>query len=61
MLSMRSEPPTLLLADTCVVTLDPLESTIEEDFAAVFWPEADLPAPESGELALDDLQRFLNG
>ena len=42
------------ITQTCVVTLDPLESTIEEDFAAVFWPEADLPAPESGELALDE-------
>jgi uncharacterized metal-binding protein YceD (DUF177 family) len=42
------------LTQTCVVTLEPLDATLEEDFAAVFWPEEDLPAPTSGELALDD-------
>ena len=42
------------ITQPCVVTLDPVESTIEEDFAAVFWPEAELPAPEGGELALDE-------
>jgi uncharacterized metal-binding protein YceD (DUF177 family) len=38
----------------CVVTLDPIDSTIEEDFVAVFWPEEELPEPESGEVAIDE-------
>jgi uncharacterized metal-binding protein YceD (DUF177 family) len=42
------------VSQACVVTLEPVESTIEETFEAVFWPQEDMPAPESGELALDD-------
>ena len=42
------------LSQACVVTLEPVDSTIEEAFEAVFWPQEDMPAPESGELALDD-------
>jgi uncharacterized metal-binding protein YceD (DUF177 family) len=38
----------------CVVTLEPIDSTIEEAFEAVFWPQEDMPTPESGELAIDD-------
>jgi uncharacterized metal-binding protein YceD (DUF177 family) len=42
------------VSQVCVVTLEPVDSTIEEDFEAVFWPQEDMPAPESGELAIDD-------
>lgn len=42
------------VTQACVVTLEPVESTIEEPFAAVFWSQEDMPAPESGELAIDD-------
>src|SRR6185503_10024902 len=42
------------LNQACVVTLEPVDSTIEENFEAVFWPAQDMPAPESGEVALDD-------
>jgi hypothetical protein len=42
------------ISQACVVTLDPIDSTIEDDFEAVFWPQEDMPAPESGEVALDD-------
>ena len=37
-----------------MVTLEPIDSTIEEAFEAVFWPQEHMPAPENGELALDD-------
>ena len=42
------------VSQTCVVTLEPIDATVEEAFDAVFWPQEDMPAPESGELALDD-------
>ena len=38
----------------CVVTLEPIDTTIEEAFEAVFWPQEHMPAPESGELVVDD-------
>jgi uncharacterized metal-binding protein YceD (DUF177 family) len=42
------------VSQACVVTLEPIDSTVEEDFEAVFWPQEDMPTPESGELAIDD-------
>ena len=42
------------VSQACVVTLEPVDSTIEEAFEAVFWPQADMPPPDSGELAIDD-------
>jgi hypothetical protein len=37
---------------TCVVTLEPINSKIEEAFDVVFWPEEQIPAPANGELDL---------
>lgn len=42
------------VSQACVVTLEPISSTIEEAFEAVFWPQEAMPAPERGELAVDD-------
>lgn len=42
------------VAQACVVTLDPVTGTIEEDFQAAFWPEKDIPPPRSGVLDLDE-------
>ena len=42
------------MSQACVVTLEPIDSTIEEAFEAVFWPQEHMPAPESGELVVDD-------
>src|SRR5262249_53888174 len=42
------------VTQACVVTLDPVESTLEESFEATFWPQQAMPLPESGELAIDD-------
>jgi uncharacterized metal-binding protein YceD (DUF177 family) len=38
----------------CVVTLDPVISTIEEDFQADLWPEEDITPPQGGVLELDE-------
>jgi hypothetical protein len=42
------------VSQACVVTLEPLGSTVEEGFEAAFWPQEDMPKPESGEVAIDD-------
>jgi len=42
------------VTQACVVTLDPVEGTLEESFEATFWPREAMPEPESGELAIDD-------
>jgi len=42
------------IAQACVVTLDPIEATIEESFDVAFWPQQDMPTPESGAVDLDD-------
>jgi len=42
------------VTQVCVVTLDPVDSTLTEMFEATFWPRQDLPVPEGGELAIDD-------
>src|SRR5262249_51804039 len=38
----------------CVVTLEPVASTIEEPIDVVFWPSEALPAPTSGVVELDE-------
>jgi hypothetical protein len=42
------------VTQACVVTLEPVDSTLEETFEATFWPREAMPVPESGELAIDD-------
>jgi uncharacterized metal-binding protein YceD (DUF177 family) len=42
------------LQQACVVTLEPVAEEIDETFDIAFWPEADIPPPASGEIALDD-------
>jgi hypothetical protein len=42
------------IRQTCVVTLEPVDSTIEEAFDVTFWPEEDMPAPRGGEVDLDE-------
>ena len=36
------------------MTLEPVDSTIEESFDVTFWPQEDMPAPASGEVDLDE-------
>ena len=38
----------------CVVTLEPVVSSLKETFAFAFWPIDAMPAPPSGELNLDE-------
>jgi hypothetical protein len=40
------------LQQACVVTLDPVASTLNETFELAFWPEAEMPAAAGGELDL---------
>lgn len=42
------------IRQTCVVTLEPVDSTVVETFDAWFWPPEDMPAPRSGALDLDE-------
>ena len=42
------------ISQACVVTLEPVDSTIEEGFDVTFWPEEDVPAPHGGEVDLDE-------
>ena len=42
------------VTQTCVVTLDPVASTIEESFDVTFWPQEDMPPPASGAVDLDE-------
>jgi Large ribosomal RNA subunit accumulation protein YceD len=42
------------ISQACVVTLEPVDSTIEEAFDVTFWPEGDMPAPRGGEVDLDE-------
>lgn len=39
---------------TCVVTLEPLTNAIAEKIDIDFWPETEMPAPDSGEVDLHD-------
>jgi uncharacterized metal-binding protein YceD (DUF177 family) len=38
----------------CVVTLEPIGSTVEERFDVSFWPTDEMPPPASGEVNLDE-------
>lgn len=42
------------ISQACVVTLEPVDSTIAESFDVAFWPQEDMPAPRGGELDLDE-------
>jgi Large ribosomal RNA subunit accumulation protein YceD len=42
------------ITQACVVTLDPVDSAIEEAFDVTFWPERDMPAPSGGALDIDE-------
>ena len=42
------------VTQTCVVTLEPIDNAIAENFAAVFWPQEDMAEPEGGEMVMDD-------
>jgi len=42
------------IGQTCVVTLEPVDSTVDEVFDVTFWPEEDMPAPRGGEVDLDE-------
>lgn len=42
------------IGQTCVVTLEPVDSTIEDGFDVTFWPEEDMPAPRGGEVDFDE-------
>jgi hypothetical protein len=42
------------VVQACVVSLDPVISSIEEDFHVAFWPEEDIPPPRGGILDLDE-------
>jgi hypothetical protein len=42
------------VVQACVVTLEPVASTLDEEFDVTFWPEERMPAPEGGALDLDD-------
>jgi uncharacterized metal-binding protein YceD (DUF177 family) len=52
------------VGQTCVVTLEPIVSRVEEAFEAEFWPENELPEPAGGELDLAEQivpEPFANG
>jgi uncharacterized protein len=42
------------VTQACVVTLEPVDSTIEDGFDATFWPSEQVPAAEGGAITLDD-------
>ena len=39
---------------TCVVTLEPVASVIDEGFDVTFWPQDDMPVPHGGEVDVDE-------
>lgn len=43
-----------VVEQTCVVSLKPMRSTIEQDLDIAFWPAADLTAPEGGAIDIED-------
>ena len=42
------------ITQACVVTLEPVESVVEDSFDVTFWPEEDMPAPRSGAVDLEE-------
>jgi Large ribosomal RNA subunit accumulation protein YceD len=47
--SLRAE-----IGQACVVTLEPVDSILEESFDVTFWPEEDMPAPPGGAVDLNE-------
>jgi hypothetical protein len=43
-----------VVEQTCVVSLKPMRSTIEQDLDIAFWPAADLNKPEGGAIDIED-------
>ena len=41
------------VTQACVITLEPVDSIIEDGFDVTFWPAEQLPAAESGAITLD--------
>ena len=42
------------VVQTCVVTLDPVTGSIEQDFRASFWPEDEIAPPKGGVVDLEE-------
>lgn len=42
------------IEQTCVVSLKPMTSAIEQDLDATFWPATEIEAPESGSIDIED-------
>lgn len=42
------------IRQACVVTLEPIDSTIDEGFDVTFWPEEAMPEPRGGVVDLDE-------
>lgn len=47
--SLRAE-----ITQTCVVTLEPVESTVAEAFDVTFWPQEAMPAPRGGAVDIEE-------
>lgn len=43
-----------VVEQTCVVSLKPMTSTIAQDLEADFWPAAEIAAPESGSIDIEE-------
>jgi hypothetical protein len=41
------------LEQACVVTLEPVASTIDETFAVIYWPPEVMPEPPDGQVDID--------
>jgi len=42
-----------LIEQTCVVTLEPVVGEVADGYVATYWPEVAMPAPQTGQVALD--------
>jgi uncharacterized metal-binding protein YceD (DUF177 family) len=42
------------ISQACVVTLEPVETAVDEEYDVTFWPEQDMPPPSRGEVDLDE-------
>ena len=45
---------TAQIEQSCVVTLEPLTNEIAESFSVDYWPETEMPSPESGVVDVHD-------
>jgi uncharacterized metal-binding protein YceD (DUF177 family) len=43
-----------IVEQTCVVSLKPLRSEIDQELDIAFWPAADITAPDSGSIDIED-------